>query len=478
MVSDIIMPVILCGGSGTRLWPISRESFPKQFLKIKPNDKRTLLQKTQQRIISLENTVDPILICNEEHRFIAAEQMREIGIKPYKILLEPFGRNTAPAIALAALKALEENNDPHLLILSADHEIKNNEIFLKVVKKGLDFSNQEKLVTFGIIPDSPETGFGYVEGDRPFDIDKIEGIKIKRFIEKPTLQLAQKLIMNKAFTWNSGMFLFKAKTILSELDKYAPEVLQSCKESIKKKYYDYDFQRLDEDSFKKCPDISIDFAVMEKTKKGYVLPLNAGWSDVGSWNSIWANSEKNEQGNLIHGKVILNNTKDCFFKSDSRLLVGIGVDNLVVVETNDAVLIANKNDTEAVKKIVKEMRRDKLIEVLKHKKIFRPWGYFVSIEEGLRWQIKKIEVKPGASLSLQMHQHRSEHWIVVKGIAKVEVNSQENILHENQSTYIPIGSKHRLSNAGNTELVLIEVQTGVYLGEDDIIRFDDKYGRA
>ncbi len=478
MEENIIMPVILCGGAGTRLWPISRESFPKQYLKIKPDDKRTLLQKTQERILSLENIVNPILICNEEHRFIAAEQMREINIQPYKILLEPFGRNTAPAIALAALKALEENNDPHLLVLSADHEIKNNENFLKVIKKGLDYSNQEKLVIFGIIPDSPETGFGYVESNRPFEIDKIEGIKIKRFIEKPSLQLAQKLITNKAFTWNSGMFLFKAKTILSELDKYVPEVLQSCKESIKKKYYDYDFQRLDKDSFKKCPDISIDYAVMEKTKKGYVLPLNAGWSDVGSWNSIWANSEKNEQGNLIHGKVVLNNTKDCFFKSDSRLLVGIGVDNLVVVETNDAVLIANKNDTETVKKIVKKMRKDKLIEVLKHKKIFRPWGYFVSIEEGLRWQIKKIEVKPGASLSLQMHQHRSEHWIVVKGIAKVEVNSQENILHENQSTYIPIGSKHRLSNAGNIELVLIEVQTGVYLGEDDIIRFDDKYGRA
>ncbi len=478
MASNIIMPVILCGGSGTRLWPISRESFPKQYLKIKPNDKRTLLQKTQQRIISLENSVNPILICNEEHRFIAAEQMREIDIKPYKILLEPFGRNTAPAIALAALKALEENDDPHLLVLSADHEIKNNQNFLKVVKKGLDYSNKDKLVTFGIIPTSPETGFGYIEGEKPFRVNHIEGVRIKRFIEKPSLKLAQELTMNKSFTWNSGMFLFKAKTILSELYKYAPEVLENCKNSIKQRYYDYDFQRLDKDSFKKCPDVSIDIAVMEKTKKGYVLPLNAGWSDVGSWNSIWENSDKDNQGNLIQGKVILKNSKDCFFKSEDRLLVGISLNNLVVVDTKDAVLIANKDDTEVVKKIVKDMKRDKLIEVLKHKKIFRPWGYFLSIEEGPRWQIKKIEVKPGSSLSLQMHQHRSEHWIVVKGIAKVEINSQEKLLNENESTYIPIGSKHRLSNAGESELVLIEVQTGVYLGEDDIIRFDDKYGRV
>ena len=478
MAENKIMPVILCGGSGTRLWPISRESFPKQYLTINPDDKKTLLQKTQERIIPLENSLEPIIICNEEHRFIAAEQMREINIKPNKIILEPFGSNTAPAIALAALKAIEENNDPHLLVLSADHEIKNNKNFLKVIKKGLDYSSNGKLVTFGIIPKYPETGYGYIEGDKPFKIDKIEGTKIKRFIEKPSPQLAQKLIINKLFTWNSGMFLFKAKTILSELNKYAPKVLENCKNSMKEKYYDYDFQRLDKESFKKCPNISIDFAVMEKTDNGYVLPLDAGWSDVGGWKSIWENSEKDKQGNLVHGKVILNNTKDSFFKSEDRLIVGIGINNLVVVETNDAVLIANKNDTESVKKIVMDMKSNNFTEVLKHKKNYRPWGYFVSIEEESRWQIKKIEVKPGASLSLQMHQHRSEHWVVVKGIAKVEVDSQENILYENQSTYIPLGSKHRLSNPGKFELVLIEVQTGDYLGEDDIIRFDDKYGRV
>ena len=478
MATNTILPVILCGGSGTRLWPISRESFPKQYLKINPFDDRSLLQKTQERILSLENTLNPILICNEEHRFIAAEQMREINVKPNKILLEPFGRNTAPAIALAALNAVEQNNNPHLLVLSADHEIKNNQKFLDVIKKGLDYSNEDKLVTFGIIPTSPETGFGYIEGIKQFEKNQVEGIKIKRFVEKPNLELAKKFLKDKSFTWNSGMFLFKAETILSALAKYSPEVLENCKNSIKEKYYDYDFQRLNKDAFEKCPDISIDVAIMEKTKKGYVLPLEAGWSDIGSWKSIWENSEKNKQGNLKQGKVVLNNTKNCLFKSEDRLLVGIGVQNLVVVETNDAVLVADKNETEAVKKIVKNMKSNGFVEVLKHKKIFRPWGYFISIEEGSEWQIKKIEVKPGASLSLQMHKHRSEHWIVVRGIAKVELDSLEQIFYENQSTYIPIGSKHRLSNPGKSALVLIEVQTGSYLGEDDIIRFDDKYGRV
>ncbi len=477
MSKKTILPVILCGGFGTRLWPASRESFPKQFLKLRENDTKSLLQKTQERITKLKNVENPLIICNEEHRFIVAEQMREIGIKPYQIILEPFSRNTAPAITIAALISLENNEDRNLLVLAADHEINDTNTFIKVINKGIEYLDKDYLVTFGIIPDSPETGFGYIEGFKKFNKEKIEGIEIKRFIEKPNLDLAKKLIKNKYFTWNSGMFLFRATTYIKELKKYAPDILNSCTKSINKKKIDLDFLRIEKDAFKFCPDISVDFAIMEKTKKGIVLPLDVGWSDVGSWKSIWEKSPKDKNNNFIEGKISLWETRNSFFKSENSLIVGIGVEGLVVVETRDAVLIANKNQTERIKEVVQKLKKEGIDEVIKHKKIYRPWGHFVSIEEGSKWQIKKIIVKPGASLSLQMHHHRSEHWVVVKGTANVEINETKKSLIENQSIYIPLGSKHRLSNPGVINLVLIEIQTGTYLGEDDIIRFKDNYGR-
>lgn len=471
-----IIPIILCGGSGTRLWPLSRQSFPKQFLSLTSNNKDSLLQKTIERISNLKNISSPILICNEEHRFLVAEQMRGINIKNCSILLEPFGRNTAPAIAIAALKALDKNDDPILLILSSDHEISNKEKFINTLNAGINYAENEKLVTFGIIPTSPETGYGYIKAAKPFT-DNLEGIDIKEFLEKPDLETAKKLIEDKRFTWNSGIFMFKAKTIIKEIDKFSPDIIKYCRESLKQSRNDLDFIRLDKMSFEKCPNISIDCAVMEKTKKGTVLPLNANWNDIGSWQSVWEVSNKDKNGNFTKGKTIIKNTKNCYLSSEARLLVGIGLENLIVVETNDAILVSNKSESQKVKEIVKILKDKKIPEGLKHSKIYRPWGHYKSIVEEDRWQVKLIEVKSGEKLSLQMHHHRSEYWIIVRGTAEVEVDDKTKILTENESVYIPLGSKHRLTNPGKIPLALIEVQSGSYVGEDDIVRFDDKYGR-
>ena len=471
-----IIPIILCGGSGTRLWPLSRQSFPKQFLSLTSNNKDSLLQKTIERISNLKNISSPILICNEEHRFLVAEQMRGINIKNCSILLEPFGRNTAPAIAIAALKALDKNDDPILLILSSDHEISNKEKFINTLNAGINYAENEKLVTFGIIPTSPETGYGYIKAAKPFT-DNLEGIDIKEFLEKPDLETAKKLIEDKRFTWNSGIFMFKAKTIIKEIDKFSPDIIKYCRESLKQSRNDLDFIRLDKMSFEKCPNISIDCAVMEKTTKGTVLPLNANWNDIGSWQSVWEVSNKDKNGNFTKGKTIIKNTKNCYLSSEARLLVGIGLENLIVVETNDAILVSNKSESQKVKEIVKILKDKKIPEGLKHSKIYRPWGHYKSIVEEDRWQVKLIEVKSGEKLSLQMHHHRSEYWIIVRGTAEVEVDDKTKILTENESVYIPLGSKHRLTNPGKIPLALIEVQSGSYVGEDDIVRFDDKYGR-
>ena len=471
-----IIPIILCGGSGTRLWPLSRQSFPKQFLSLTSNNKDSLLQKTIERISNLKNISSPILICNEEHRFLVAEQMRGINIKNCSILLEPFGRNTAPAIAIAALKALDKNDDPILLILSSDHEISNKEKFINTLNAGINYAENEKLVTFGIIPTSPETGYGYIKAAKPFT-DNLEGIDIKEFLEKPDLETAKKLIEDKRFTWNSGIFMFKAKTIIKEIDKFSPDIIKYCRESLKQSRNDLDFIRLDKMSFEKCPNISIDCAVMEKTKKGTVLPLNANWNDIGSWQSVWEVSNKDKNGNFTKGKTIIKNTKNCYLSSEARLLVGIGLENLIVVETNDAILVSNKSESQKVKEIVKILKDKKIPEGLKHSKIYRPWGHYKSIVEEDRWQVKLIEVKSGEKLSLQMHHHRSEYWIIVRGTAEVEVDDKTKILTENESVYIPLGSKHRLTNPGKIPLALIEVQSGSYVGEDDIVRFEDKYGR-
>ena len=477
MKNNPIIPVILCGGSGTRLWPLSRKSFPKQYLSINSLKKKSLLQQTRERINGLSNSTDPILICNEEHRFIVAEQMREIDTKPYSILLEPFGKNTAPAITLAAIKALEKHKDPILLVLSSDHEIKDQNKFLQVIEFGLNYANKDKLVTFGIIPTSPETGYGYIKAESPFIKGKILGKNIAEFTEKPDFKTAKMLLKDKRFTWNSGIFMFKAKAILNEIKRFSPETFSSCKDSIDKSEVDLEFQRLNKQSFSKCPNISIDIAVMEKTTKGIVLPLDVGWSDIGSWQAVWEISNKDTNHNHTKGKVFIEDTENCYVRSENRLIVGIGLKDLIVVETNDAILISDKEHSQKVKDIVKKLKEKNIPQGQNHSKVFRPWGHYISIVEENRWQLKLIQVKPGEKLSLQMHHHRSEHWIVVSGTAKVELDDKTSVLAENQSIYIPLGSKHRLTNPGKIPLTLIEVQSGSYVGEDDIVRFDDKYGR-
>ena len=472
-----IIPVILCGGSGSRLWPLSRHSYPKQFLSITSSNESSLLQKTVKRIFEIENLSDPILLCNEEHRFIVAEQMRELNVKPHSILLEPFGRNTAPAITIAALKAQVSGEDPILIVLSSDHEILNKENFIESINMGVIEANRNKIVTFGINPSSPETGYGYIKAEKPLEINNKKGSNILEFIEKPNLEISKQFVKDKHYLWNSGIFIFKSSVIIDELNKYYPELVQSCISSLELSEYDLDFHRINAKSFDKCPNISIDIAVMERTNKGFVLPLNAGWSDIGSWEKVWDILKKDENGNVLQGKTYIKNAKNCLLKSDHRLVVGLGIEDLIIIETNDAILVSNKHQSQEVKNIVNELKENNITEGQKHLKTFRPWGHYISTVEGSRWQVKLIYVKPDEKTSLQMHHHRSEHWIVVSGTAEVEVDETLTVLSENQSIYIPLGSKHRLSNPGRIPLVLIEVQSGAYVGEDDIVRFEDKYGR-
>ena len=478
MSKNVIVPVLLCGGSGTRLWPYSRQSFPKQFLTLNFTDKKSLLQKTQLRTRNIHFIEDPILICNDEHRFIVAEQMREINVAPKSIILEPFGRNTAPAITIAALKSLESYEDPNLLILSSDHQIENEEKFADVINEGFKHSNIGKLVTFGIVPTSPQTGYGYIKSQKPLCEKSFNGSKIDSFVEKPDKNTAENLIKDSRFTWNSGIFLFKAKSILEEIQVFCPEIIKYCELSLNKNLFDLDFQRIDEKVFKDCPSISIDVAVMEKTRNAFVLPLEAGWSDVGSWDFVWDISDKDLDGNVIEGNVITKNTKNSLLLSqDNRLITAIGLEDLVVVETSDAILIAKKAESQKVKNIVEILKKKNISQGVEHQKCYRPWGTYKSLVKENKWQVKLIEVKPGEKLSLQKHKFRSEHWVVVSGVAKVEIDGEIMILNENESSYIPLGSKHRLSNPGKENLKIIEIQSGSYLGEDDIERFQDNYGR-
>ena len=478
MLKSCIIPVILCGGTGSRLWPLSRQSYPKQFLSINSKANKSLLQSTQERIKNINGLKDPILICNEEHRFLVAEQMREINIKPNSILLEPIGRNTAPAIVLAALKAVEIEKDPILLVLSSDHFIGNQSQFIKVINEGIQYAERERLVTFGVIPDSPDTGYGYIKSELPLDGSKVYGSNIESFIEKPDLETAKELIKDKRYTWNSGMFIFKANSILKEIKNHAPIILKYCKDALEESLFDLDFQRLKKEAFKKCPNISIDVAVMEKTNIGTVLPLKAKWTDIGSWDSVWKISNKDINNNFIKGKVLAKDTTNCYLRSEKRLITTIGIKDLIIIETSDAILVAEKSKSQEVKNVVNLLKQQGISEGQEHKKIYRPWGFYESIIDEERWQVKIINVKPGEKLSLQKHHHRSEHWIVVSGTANVEIDGKQTTLHENQSSYIPIGSKHRLSNPGKIMLKLIEVQSGSYLGEDDIQRFEDNYGRV
>ena len=477
MTTKNIIPIILCGGSGTRLWPLSRKSFPKQFLSLESSSKKTLLQLTLERTKKLEGIKEPILICNEEHRFIVAEQMRNINIQPKSIILEPFGKNTAPSITLAAIKALEKEKDPLLLILSSDHIIGMEDLFIKAISAGIEYAQKGKLITFGIVPTSPETGYGYIKSKETLNENSLKGEIIESFIEKPNLETAKEYLLDRRFTWNSGIFLFKANIILEEMKKFSPEILKYCETALNEKLFDLDFQRLNENIFSHCPNISIDFAILENTKKGMVIPLNANWTDIGSWDSVWKISKKNEDGNFIEGNIVTKNTKNCYLRSEKRLITTIGLENLVVVETSDAILVADMRQAQEIKEIVNILKKKNISAGKEHKKIYRPWGYYESIFDDDRWQIKLITVKPGQRLSLQKHNHRAEHWIVVSGTAKVEIEENIITLYENQSSYIPMGSKHRLCNPGKIPLLLIEVQCGSYLGEDDIERFEDNYGR-
>ncbi|MCT0223879.1 mannose-1-phosphate guanylyltransferase/mannose-6-phosphate isomerase [Synechococcus sp. CS-1328] len=491
-----LVPVILCGGTGTRLWPLSRASYPKQYWALAGDAEETLLQQTQQRLAGLPGLAAPLLICNEDHRFIVAEQMRQIGVEPAAILLEPVARNTAPAVAVAALQATSRGEDPLLLVLAADHVIRDPVRFRATVLAGLPAAAAGQLVTFGIVPSAPETGYGYIESEvqEPMPSNATAGtssatqasgagailapLPIRRFVEKPDRATAEQFLASGHFTWNSGMFLFRASSILAELDRLAPEVVSACRAALEHDSSDLEFLRLEREAFAGCPNVAIDVAVMEKTKLGAVLPLAAGWSDVGSWSALWETGDQDEAGNVLRGRVISQDSRNCYLRSEHRLVVGLGVDDLVVVETDDVVLVAHRDRAQEVKAVVGLLERAGAPESKAHRRIYRPWGHYDGVTEGERWQVKKIQVKPGASLSLQMHHHRAEHWVVVQGTAMVEKNGVEELVGENQSTYIPLGAKHRLTNPGKIPVELIEVQSGPYLGEDDIVRFEDRYGRS
>jgi mannose-1-phosphate guanylyltransferase / mannose-6-phosphate isomerase len=467
----MLTPVILSGGVGSRLWPLSREHYPKQLLALVGNN--SLLQDTVLRLKGLPDQSAPLMVCNERHRFLIAEQLRRIDISAANIILEPVGRNTAPAAAVAALAAVDP--DALLLVLPADHLIADAPAFREAVKAGIPLAQANYLVTFGIVPNRPETGYGYINATET--IEDTVALSVERFVEKPDLETAQQYIDNGNYYWNSGMFLFKASAYLKELESFNPEMVGTCRLAIENALEDKDFLRLDAASFKACPSDSIDYAVMEKTNAGVVIPLEAGWNDIGAWSSLWAVSEQDEEGNVAIGDVLTHNVRNSYLRAEHRLLSAIGVEDLAIVETADAVLVAHKDQVQDVKAIVSHLKAMKRDEANLHRKVYRPWGYYESLDVENRYQVKHITVNPGASLSLQLHYHRSEHWVVVKGTARIIRDEESFILTENQSAYISVGVKHRLENPGKLPLEIIEVQSGSYLGEDDIVRYDDVYGR-
>ncbi|MDD4864958.1 MAG: mannose-1-phosphate guanylyltransferase/mannose-6-phosphate isomerase [Alishewanella agri] len=469
----MLLPVIMAGGTGSRLWPLSRELMPKQFLKLCGDT--TMLQATLQRLQGLELET-PLVICNEEHRFIAAEQLRQIDRLNHNIILEPVGRNTAPAIALAALTAIKQGQDPLLLVLAADHVIQDSETFHQAIAKATTLAQADQLVTFGIVPTAAETGYGYIRRGVATSLSD-HAFSVAEFVEKPGITTAQQYLESGEYYWNSGMFMFKASVYLAELKQFRPEILAACEAAISNVAPDLDFIRVDKEAFSACVADSIDYAVMEKTTKAVVVPMAAGWNDVGAWSSLWEISAKDSNGNVHQGDVLSTASNNNYIFAETSLVATVGLENTVVVQTKDAVLVAAKDKVQDVKAIVQQLKAAGRTEHKIHREVYRPWGKYDSIDNGQRYQVKRITVKPGEKLSIQMHHHRAEHWIVVSGTANVTVDGKDTLLTENQSVYIPLGAIHALENPGKIPLELIEVQSGSYLGEDDIVRFFDRYGR-
>ncbi|SFP66838.1 mannose-1-phosphate guanylyltransferase/mannose-1-phosphate guanylyltransferase / mannose-6-phosphate isomerase [Nitrosomonas cryotolerans] len=473
-----IHPVILSGGSGTRLWPLSRTVYPKQLLSL--IGKETLLQATLARANALSNSQAPILVCNSEHRFLIREQCEGIAISPAAIYLEPVGRNTAPAIALAAFHLADTNENAMMLVLPADHVIDDQASFAEAVETAALTAQDGYLVTFGVVPHTPETGYGYIKAGEAISFATPTALipsRVQSFFEKPDQETAQAYLKEGGYTWNSGMFVFTAKHYLQELQRHRPDIFAAAQKAWQEKITDLGFIRPCKDTFTDCPSDSIDYAVMQVTDRAAVVPAQFGWSDVGSWDSLWQVSTKDENGNIAKGDTYIADTKNSYIRAESRLVSVIGLEGIVVVETADAVLVMHKSKAQQIKGAIQHFEANNRKEHLEHLRIYRPWGWYEGIDQGKRFQVKRIMVKPGEKLSLQMHHHRAEHWIVVSGTAKVTIDGKETLIAENQSTYIPLGHTHRLENPGKMDLHIIEVQSGAYLGEDDIVRFDDCYGR-
>lgn len=463
-----VIPVILSGGSGSRLWPKSRHHYPKQLHCL--YGQHTMLQETMKRVEWLGES--QIVICNHDQRFMVADQVQEIGIKA-DIILEPVARNTAPAIVIGALKSLEVAPDAIIAVFPADHMVRDLEKFNASLKVAIEVAKQGKLVTFGIVPTRPETGYGYIKS-----VEDKGLLRVAAFVEKPNLEKAEEYLRGGDYYWNSGMFVFSAQRLIEEIELHQPAMLQRCRDALQRGVKDLDFFRLDEGNFSQCANLSIDYAVMEKTSQAYMVPFTAQWSDVGSWQALWEVGDKDEHENVFFGDVIAEQSQGCYVSCEGRLVALVGIKDLVVVETADSVLVAHKDSSQDVKKIVDALKAGSRSEYLSHREVHRPWGSYDLVDTGNRYQVKRITVKPGASLSLQMHHHRAEHWVVVAGTAQIQKGEQKQILTENQSAYIPLGEKHRLSNPGLVPLHLIEIASGAYLAEDDIVRFEDGYGRA
>ncbi len=470
--------MILSGGSGSRLWPLSREHYPKQLLPLVCE--QTLLQQTALRLNGLQGVADPLFICNEDHRFLVAEQIRQIGKACAGILLEPVGRNTAPAVTLAALALSNGGTDAVMLVMPADHVIQDDAVFCHAVTRGARLAADDHLVTFGIVPHLPETGYGYIKKAEAIGTSQVDGdaaYRVGAFVEKPDIATARRYVDSGEYLWNSGIFMMRASVWLQEITRHRPEIAEACALAYQQGKEDADFYRVDKSAFSVCPGDSIDYAVMEKTDRAVVVPLDAGWSDIGAWSSLWEISPRDSDGNVIQGDVETHSTRNALLISQHRLVAVIGLDDIIVVETADAVLVAHKSSSQDVKEIVNRLKKNRRDEYKTHRKVYRPWGSYEGVDAGARFQVKRIIVNPGAALSLQMHHHRAEHWIVVKGTARVTRADEVFIISENQSTFIPLGTKHRLENPGAIPLEMIEVQSGSYLGEDDIVRFEDRYNR-